>query len=567
MRYDIWMRVNPLASALVFCAALAIAFSWPLLTRLSATGVWDWSEAAATYEGARHTVLNYGQFPLWNPYLCGGYPSIGNPQTYWVSPIFLFVLLFGSVVGPKLAVVPYIAFGGFGMWLLARRAGVPHPAALVAAPIYLTSGFMGIHLSGGQFLWLSLVWVPWIFYGYIRARESFWWLTAGAAALALIGLSGRSNVVAYVVVMLAALGFIEDLVAWRQRERRGHLRRALMLLIVAFGLGAWKFIPDLYFMTQQDHRLPEVLSISTLWMLGQFFARDISVHTAYEEVSLVEYGYYTGFIPFLLAGWGLLSGTVRRQAVPWLFAGIVMLSVALAGSHNILELLPVFDELRNPQRAMSMVLLVLGLLAAWGLARFPRRVQWLVAGLVIIDLLTLTTPLLAREFSKEADRESGDNTQEFSPQLIQDEGLNPFPVVATNRGAKGFCPAVVSAWRLQTGVVPYLDEYYRGEAYLEGPGTVQLLSHTPNYLKLQVDSPAGTRLVINQNAAAGWRSTTGLVTSTSDGLLAVDLPPGAHTLKLSFFPPGLVLGILATLLTALFLLWTLYRTYASARTT
>src|SRR5688572_5511110 len=173
------MQIRPAVVALLFSAALALAFSWPLLTRLSATGIWDWSEAAATYEGARHTVLQYGQFPLWSPYLCGGYPAIGNPQTYWLSPVFLFVLLFGSIVGPKLAVTAYIVVGSLGMWLLARRLGISHPAALLAAPVYLTSGFMGIHLSGGQFLWLSLVWVPWIFLGYIRGRHSLPWLVGG----------------------------------------------------------------------------------------------------------------------------------------------------------------------------------------------------------------------------------------------------------------------------------------------------------------------------------------------------------------------------------------------------
>ena len=550
------MQSRPAVSVLVFCMVLAVAFS------LSATGVWDWSEAAATYEGARHTVLQYGQFPLWSPYLCGGYPAIGNPQTYWLSPVFLFVLLFGSIVGPKLAVAAYIFIGAIGMWLLARRLEIAHPAALLAAPVYLTSGFMAIHLSGGQFLWLSLAWVPWVFWGYLKGRHNLLYLTAGAAALTIIGLSGRSNVVAYIVLMLGSLGFIEDVIAWRRGEPLGSFRRAVVLLVLAFGLGAWKFVPDLFFMADVDHKLPEVLSISSLWILGQFLARDISVHQVHEDVSLVEYGYYTGLLPLLLAGGALLTSRVRQQAAPWLFVGSMMLAVALSGSANILELLPVFDELRNAQRAMSMVIFVLALFAAWGLSLIPRRLQWAVLVLAVVDLLTLSAPLLAREFSKEAGKEEEATVQEFSPLLVQDEGFDPFPTVATNRGAKSFCPAVVSAWRPTTPVVAVLHHDYRGEVYLVGPGTFSLLSYTPNRIVIDVESEEGTRAVINQNAAHGWWADAGSVTATADGLLAVDIPPGRQTVALSFFPPGLILGAVGTLLTVLLLLLTGYLRYA-----
>jgi uncharacterized membrane protein YfhO len=57
------------------------------------------------------------------------------------------------------------------------------------------------------------------------------------------------------------------------------------------------------------------------------------------------------------------------------------------------------------------------------------------------------------------------------------------------------------------------------------------------------------------------------VTATPEGLLAVDVPPGTHRVVLSFFPPGLLLGAVGTLLTAVILLWTGYSHYARARKT
>ncbi|HLD25665.1 MAG TPA: hypothetical protein VJC05_01310 [Candidatus Andersenbacteria bacterium] len=555
------MRIQSTLLAVVFFIVVAVAFSWPLLTRLSATGVLDWTEAAATYAAARHTVLLYGQVPLWNPYLCGGYPAIGNPQTYWLSPVFLFVLLFGAVVGPKLAVPIYLVFGLLGMWRLARWLGIPDPAALVAGVVFLTSGFMGMHLAGGQFLWLTLAWVPWVFYGYLRAREHWGWLVFAAACLAMIGLEGRVNGVAYVALMLLSFGLMSDLVATRGRRLR-MVGRAGLLLVIAFGLGAWKFIPDLLFL-RETVTLPEATHISAIWMLGRLLARSGRVLETYEGVTMVEYGYYVGAIPLGLAIWALFSPAIRARAAAWLFVGAMMLAVTLGGSHNIFELLPVGSALRNPQRAMSACLFVLGLLAAWGASRIRSRpVQWLIITVLIVDLLSVTSPLLDHEYAKVA---RGDKQPPaLHLPFVQDEGFDPYPAVAANRGAKSFCLTVLNAWQRRGDVRAYLAEAYRGEAYVDR-GSVVLHTHSPNRIMATVESDAGTQLIINQNWAPGWRAAGGQPTRSASGLLGVEVPAGSHLIDLTFWPPGMTAGMVVTLLTVIILVWTVYYVQKTSR--
>ena len=63
--------------------------------------------------------LEFKQFPLWNPYYCGGNAMLANPQSSFLNPLFIFVLTFGEIIGLKLLIFIYLIIGLFGMFLLA----------------------------------------------------------------------------------------------------------------------------------------------------------------------------------------------------------------------------------------------------------------------------------------------------------------------------------------------------------------------------------------------------------------------------------------------------------------
>lgn len=769
-----------------YCLAVALLFSAPLLARLSARGIIDWPETAAHYAAARQTVLGARQFPLWNPYLCGGAPALGTPQTYFLSPLFLAVLLFDPVVGPKLAVPLYLFLGGLGMWLLARRLGSSSGAALLSVPVFLTSGFLAMHLAVGQFVWLTVAYLPWVFVGYLRSARRWWWLVLGAAALALIGIEGRSYLVAYAGLFLLTVAAAADL---RRRGRERALVRAGVLLLLAFLLGAWKFVPDLFFLADRAQALPDTPRIPLTLLPKMLFFREtdpLARVAGPHALTWFEYGAYLGVLPVALALTALVRRSARAALLPWVIGGGVLLLLTVSGSQsNLLEALPVTRELRNAQRAFVVVVFVTALLAARGLdelvLRLPARVRRrgtlliaVVVAAVVADLALVTAPALTRgypgaesggPFSDVAleirAREVGDEPRRlfpvFGPQTVgqtfivptrsvtqvelavgeplppsaarirvearddtagrtvsvrevtvgeaarrpgrlaiplrltgrrghrvtvtfsapglssavplrvwhepagtfypdgalvrngalregdlgmmlrrplptavvvarwlrvhprsagvlvaaaaavgaalwlgvrlsagshrarralvlllgaaglatllasvatlevlgalvrplsppasafsQSASSDPYAAVVGNRGAVNLCPAVILAWRPATAVRTM--EYqgtYRGEAFLDGAGTATLQSFTPNALAVAVDAAAPARVVVNQNAAAGWRASPGRVGRTPDGLLAVDVPAGAFQLTLRYWPPGLTVGLVLTAL-------------------
>ena len=60
------------------------------------------------------SIIEYGQFPFWNPYLGGGNILFHHPEVAILSPFLLFYLIFGAVVGLKLQVLVCYWLGFFG---------------------------------------------------------------------------------------------------------------------------------------------------------------------------------------------------------------------------------------------------------------------------------------------------------------------------------------------------------------------------------------------------------------------------------------------------------------------
>jgi hypothetical protein len=90
----------------------------------------------------------------------------------------------------------------------------------------------------------------------------------------------------------------------------------------------------------------------------------------------------------------------------------------------------------------------------------------------------------------------------------------------------------------------YNEPFYRGEAYLLGAGELTQILWTPNKLSYDVNVPAATSLVINQNLAPGWRLVRGQGSIYPQGtLIAVRIPPGHYQIELAYQPPHIWLAV------------------------
>ena len=99
---------------LLLCA-VALVFAAPVLSHLHNWGILDWDQHFFHHAVPRATILDHGEFPLWNPYNWSGVPLLANPESRVLAPTYSLTLLFGEVVGLKLEIVLSLVAGMLGV--------------------------------------------------------------------------------------------------------------------------------------------------------------------------------------------------------------------------------------------------------------------------------------------------------------------------------------------------------------------------------------------------------------------------------------------------------------------
>ncbi len=146
---------------LIGAAAFAIAFTWPILSRLHNIGIADdWAEHLQPDWTAFYTITHFHQIPLWNPYRCGGMPLLAHPLSICLSPLFLVQLIFGPFVGVNLQITIHVAIGWLGGYVLGRCLGLGAIGSILCAAIFPASTWFYLHLAIGHLEYLPTMYMP-----------------------------------------------------------------------------------------------------------------------------------------------------------------------------------------------------------------------------------------------------------------------------------------------------------------------------------------------------------------------------------------------------------------------
>lgn len=558
---------------------LIVAAIWPIF-QAPRHGGWtlDWLFFQMFDEIARKTILEHGQLPIWNPYFCGGTTMIGNPQTTYLVPTFPLVLLFGTTFGERLSQIPVLLLGCEGTWRLLRHLGTGRAAALLAAVALTFFGRTFAWLNNGQHGLVGFVLTPWIFYGYVRGLSRPVYLALGAAFFAWMVCFRGIETSPEVALGLGLWGVLE---ARRQYLAHRTVRAALwpiaagaILGLLALGYAGLRMFPVLELVLKH----PRLIHETRTFNLSQAFVEMYALPAGLRGFDSPGY-VYVGPATFVLFVGAVLFARVRaRGPAAMALVCALLFSLLTMGMQGFfsplfwLHKLPLLRSLRNPAlwSVMGAFFVVLAgafaldelLLWLQGFGRRGQRLAALVAAGVILftvgDMaffrgqryLTVpafpftweTPPRVKQEF-----HQSRGNYFEFPLWPYVDRGTlscydeTPFPAS------------------------PALRPDLQQEEYLSDPsaGRVQRLAWTPNRIDLAVSLSRPATLLVNQNYASGWSASIGKAYSR-DGLLAVDLPAGEHTLRLSMWPPLCTVGLVAMALALLVTAW-LWRRDVAAR--
>lgn len=375
--------------------------------------------------------LRAGELPLWNPYQGLGFPVLGDPlYGVYYPPNWLVLLVPDAWVAHAVTVLGFVhmAWGGLGVFVLARRLRTTPVAATVAGLAWSLSGYITAQWTAGLLLHAG-AWIPWVAVGHLALLDK---LRVGGKR-ALLGLVQAAAPTAFALllgeVFLAVMGVglaagVIAVVHVAERRADPALPRfaprwlALHVLAVglAVGVGAVAIVPAQAALagSPRAHALPpvqaEASSLHPLRVL-EFFAPGCmgDVYGDYPAAAVVgepsldglplSYSVYLGASVLGLALIGL-----RRRVLTLGLAGLTTLALLIAFGrylpvHGLVRrLVPPLAYMRFPEKYTTLVVVGVAILAGLGAERVLteprqawRRTSMLLAGLTA---LAATAPFL-----------------------------------------------------------------------------------------------------------------------------------------------------------------------------
>ncbi|MCA9529080.1 MAG: hypothetical protein KC543_02960 [Myxococcales bacterium] len=572
--------------ALPVVSTLAAAALWaPMLAHPRATGFGDWQFFHHMWEAGYVGVWRYGEWPLWDPYHCGGVTLFGNPQSQLLSPFFALALVTDTTIALKLFVLAHAAAGLGGMYALARREGLGPLASGTSALLWCGSGFFAWHVAGGHAAFVPFYLAPLALLAFRRALDDRRYVVALAALMTLLLLEGAVYPFPYLTLLLAFDALAQVASARRPLRRTRAVLSALGLagLLTAL-LGAIRLLPVAATLERAPRVTPLRDALTPAELLRFLTTRTHPWAVPGHPFVWPEYDAYLGWVALALALLGAVAALARRRRLAWIVGALVFGALALgaipsldaASPWALLHRLPVYDSLRVPSRFLVLATFYLALLAGLGLdaiaralgaveargvlGRTPpgalsRGVPALLALGLAVELLTATMPIMDRWHGPPIERAQAAARFHLT--------RAPYPEYAhfpeRNVGSRGCYEAmpVLVAPGLWDGDVPQARVVGHPET---AAGRVLDEGRTNNTVWADVDLARPAAVVFNQNYAPGWRLSEGSVgrVAVSAPRLTVELPAGRRRVTLRYLPPTLPFAVGLSALGAalcLLLLW------------
>jgi len=360
----------------VFTAIAAILFFWDPLFTWSADKIMGGGDYVTMFvpwlRFIYDTLRQYGELPLWNPYLFSGVPYYANPQPMMFYPFTYLGLLMPIARAMALTLAIHAWLMGIGMYGWLRSLGATHAGAFLAGAAFAFTGTFSLRLGVGHYgIALQLAWWPLAFWALRTAfeRRSWRWAILSGVPLALGLLSGHIATCLLLYLALGVYTCFEATLAYKHNGRWGDGARVLGLAAVAIGmslaLAAVQYLPLLNFSRFSARATDSSLDFSARFsmpighlitlVVPNFFGEVI--RTGYWSVEgYEEFTYYVGVLIFFLAVAGaqlIRSGQRRLLFFLALALGAVILQLGPDGALFMLfyRFVPGIALTRGPGRA------------------------------------------------------------------------------------------------------------------------------------------------------------------------------------------------------------------------
>ncbi|TGL44834.1 hypothetical protein [Leptospira perdikensis] len=334
-------------------------------------GRFDWDMYSFHVEFLRKSFLEFGTFPLWNPYYGAGFPVWENPTSKVGSFTHFFVLFFSTLTTLKISFLFYFVFSGFlnfhSFRLYTKSSNLP---SLLFVLIFQFSGFVFQKFYAGHLNQTPGLFLPTlVFYILYFVKKGNWRILILITTITYILLSeGCIYPLSQIVFLIFFLMIREVYLSDKPKET---ILRFVKLSIFVLGILAIKWIPMFQFVHSVGrYFVPDNYTLGWKDFYPIFFGPSqhplLAQSLSQMQYRYWEYGNYLGMLPLLLSP--LVFLTKRKMGsvlallllVLWMMAG----KTSSYAPASLLEHLPIYSlERVYPRWSLSVVFLY-----AWCLA-------------------------------------------------------------------------------------------------------------------------------------------------------------------------------------------------------
>lgn len=334
----------------------------------------------------------FGSIPLWNPYVFGGTPFIGNSQVGFFYPITLLYFIFPvKFVFGYIFVLDLILSAAF-TYAYARLIKLTKLSSLIASCIFIFNGCILSQVFLGHIIILdSFVWFPILLYIYekiVQDKKLYYSFFLGIV-FGIMLLAGNAQIPLYAFIASTFYYYVRFL--WENKKNIKSKIKYLFIPFISFAIGlslsAIQLLPTLEF---------SKLSIRSTGISYQF-ASDFSLHPKQLLIFLfpslfgsdINNSYwgigsfwgtiiYTGIIPFYLFLVGFIK---KRNTYFYIFLGLLIFSIIYSlGKYSPLfkiffDYVPFFNNFRVPTRMLFVYAFSFSIVSGLGFQFLEEKVS------------------------------------------------------------------------------------------------------------------------------------------------------------------------------------------------
>ena len=209
-------------------------------------------------------------FPLWNPYVGTGIPTIAEPLSVFLNPLLtLPLIILGEEAGLHVTIFLSILLSGIGMWIFLTAIGIKGFIRLWGSLLYQFSGALTAAMVAGHAVkFLSYPFIPLFWLFTIKPRMKWSDILGASFVLTMFGFSGDLYILWYASFFFAVIKVYLWLTGQEKFTR--IITETVAVYALFFVLASVKLVPFYLDVLPRISRFvsidPFVGSIHALWV-------------------------------------------------------------------------------------------------------------------------------------------------------------------------------------------------------------------------------------------------------------------------------------------------------------